>query len=195
MIETLHEAFGQLGMAKPSSGLSHPQEAAILAGAREMLSKIPFGAELLEFASQNSVPVKVLSSRELDYAVIDAQQIVLYALPQIPNDFHVMAMALGCGIRQVEHKFLGLPGSGNIPTTPEEASIFLSKNIDNVMTMFKIASEYASVEKYSKLIDVVNNLGYADEYKAYTSGKGFEEISQMMIKKAKEYKVLDKKEG
>ncbi len=190
MSDTLHEAFGQMGMSKPTGGLSHPQEQAILSGAKETLFKIPFGQELIEFSNQHSVPVKVVSSREIDVAVIDANQVILYALPQIPKDFHLLAMALGCGIRQVEHKFIGLPGNGNQPKTPQEATIFLSKTVDNIMSMCRIADEYASVDEYFKLIDVVNNLGYVEEYKAYRSGQGFEEISQIFIKKAKKLNAL-----
>ncbi len=193
MSESLHETFGQLGTQKSGDGLSHPQEAAILKGAKELLFTIPFGAYLLEFAASHGVPIKVISSKEFDFAVINANQVVLYALPQIPKDFHILAMALGCGIRQVEHKFMGLPGDGSPPKTAQEASIFLSKNIDNVMSMCKIADEYNSVEGYSKLIDVVTNLGYGDEYKAHKSGKGFEEISRIMLKKANEYGKIEEK--
>ncbi len=193
MTDSLHETFGQIGISKASDDFSHPQSEAILKGAREILHQIPTGARLLEFANNHSVPVKVISAREFDFSVINANQVVLYALPQIPKDFHILAMALGCGIRQVEHKFIGWQGDGTPPKTPQESAIFLSKNIDNIMTMCKIADEY-SVEGYSKLIDVVEQLGYVDIYKAYKSGKGFEEISSIMIKNAKDYGKI-RKEG
>ena len=195
MSDSLHHTFGQIGAVKPVGSLTHPQEQAILTGARETLFRIPFGAELIEFANQHTVPVKVLSARDIDFSVIDANQVVIYATPQVPADFHMLAMALGCGFRQVEHKFIGWPGDGSQPKTPLEANIFLSKSVDNIMSMCRIAHEYSSVDGYSQLIDVVTKLGYGDEYKAYKSGGRFEEISQIFIKRAKEYKELEKNEG
>jgi hypothetical protein len=185
--DVLKQKFTPLGVKPSGPSYRHPQETAILTAAKETLIKIPFGAHLLNFAANHSVPIMVIPGADLEVNTLKATDVVFSVPLKIPNDPEQLAFGLAIGIRQVEHKFLGWPGDGSIPVTDEQKSIFLSKNIDIVMAMCRIVNEFIEVNKESKLFDLLKRLGHNDIYDAYKEGESFFQIGERLKKKAEKF--------
>jgi hypothetical protein len=183
--DVLKQKFTPLGVKPSGPSYRHPQETAILTAAKETLIKIPFGAHLLNFAANHSVPMNVIAGKDLDFLNFQYDKIILICPLVVPKDSEYLALFLGLGIRNIEHKFLGWAlNKDKAPQSQREKDVFFTKFIDNIMTMCKIVHEFKNVNKESKLFDLIKLLNYSDIYEAYVNKESIFQIGDRLQKKA-----------
>ena len=182
MPDTLHEAFGQLGMAKPSGGPSHPQEFEILRQAKEILFELPTGRQLVEFANSYNVPVKTMLGKEPDFSSLDGKSVLLVSPAKIENYIKELSLCLACGYKIVQNHAQGFIPTDAAPDTLEWKNEQAGKLLDIIILMCKLAEELVAVKKDTKFVDLIKRLGHSDIYEASLKRAPYEELEKIMLK-------------
>lgn len=182
MPENLHDTFDASKERGFGLEYAHPQNDTILSECKKILWRVPTGQRLLNVMSQNNIPAMVVSNREINYNVPDLKTVHIFCPKPAPKDLTIVALALALGIRDVEHGMLGYRLKAknlNEIISQEDSDILLSKTLDIIVTMCKIAEEFHDETGDTKLIDYVQNLGHRELYKAFKDRKNLQELEEI----------------
>ncbi|MGE4314405.1 MAG: hypothetical protein AB7E85_09080 [Pseudobdellovibrionaceae bacterium] len=170
---------------KPPPGLSpalqHPKSAEILREARDILSQIPTGRILLQVWDHYKIPVYVMSGREITFTNPDEYSVYLMVTPSYAKTPDLVALALACGIRDVEHAYVGFKRPDKDLDPIDYAAAIFSKELDITCKMCIIADELKENLGYTKALDLVFELGHDDVYKAQKANADFQTIANLWV--------------
>jgi hypothetical protein len=152
-----------------SHGISyeHEDSAPIIKKATDILNKIPAGTRLIEVMNKYNIPVKVLKGKELTYNTPDEQSIFMFLPPKAEKNPELVALVLGCAIRDVEQGIVGFTRPDKELDPVEFASMTFTKSLDIVVSMCQIADEMEEKLGYEKPLDIIEELGHIELYRAY----------------------------
>ena len=177
----LSGSFGTLG-DKPNVVSYAPEEAdPILNAAKDILKQIPVGVKLLEILQKFNIPVKTIKGRELTYTTPDEQSIYMVLPPKAGESPELVALTLGCAIRDVEQSVRGFTKPDPELDPIEFASITFSRTLDIIVNMCQIADELKLNLGYTKPLDIVDELGHSGIYKAYKDEVGHDRMIDILV--------------
>ncbi len=180
-INPLSGAFGALGNKPHVNTYAHDESDKILVSLREILSQIPAGQRLLEILDQFKIPVKIIKSRDIQYTTPDEQSIYLFTAPHYKKDIDVLAVTLACGIRDIEQSIKGFTKPDPQLDPVEFASITFSRSLDIIVTMCEISDQLKEKFGYEKPLDIIEEIGHGDIYRAYKSQVDRDSMVDMLI--------------
>jgi len=153
----------------------------ILSEAKEILAKIPSGTRLLDVLSNNSVPVKTMAGKELTYTTPDEQSIFIVLPPHSEKNPELVAMTLGCAIRDIEQSIKGFTKPDPQLDPVEFASITFSRTLDILVSMCQIADDLKEELGFTKPLDIIDDLGHNDLYKAYKDNADHDQMIEVLV--------------
>lgn len=178
--EDLLKEFGA-GSAPPDP-YKHKEEEKILDEAKDMLREITEGKRLVELMAQYNIPAHVIKGKEITYNCPDEKTIYLIAPPAWKKDIAVCAMALACGIRDVEQYIVGFRRPDPDADPADFAQMTFTKSVDIIATMCKIGDELHKKFGVTNVLDTIAELGHSEVYMAYKDNVSYNEFSDLFVK-------------
>ncbi len=180
-VNPLSGNFSTSGADTSMRGFAHPKEKAVLENAKEILGKTETGARLLDVMNHYKIPIRVMSGREITYTTPDDSTVYLMAPPAVTKSYDVVALTLGCGIRDVEQGMVGFKRPDKDLDPVEYAAMTFSKSLDIIVNMCKIADELKEKLGFQKPLDIVYELGHGNIYKAQKANADYNEIVDLFV--------------
>ncbi len=177
----LSGSFGSLGDMPNVASYAHEEADPILNSAKEILEKIPAGQRLLEVMKQYSIPVKTIKGKELTYSSPDEQSIFIVLPPHSEKSIDLVALTLACGIRDVEQSIKGFTKPNQELDPIEYASITFSRTLDVLVNMCQIADELKENLGFTKPLDIIDELGHSNLYKAYKDNASHDQMIEVLV--------------
>ena len=163
----LSGSFGGLGNLSDSSAYTHTDADPILKAAKEILAQIPSGARLLSILNEYNYPIKTIKGREITYNNPDDKSLFLVLPPHVEGAPELVALTLACGLRDLEQGLVGFTRPDKDLDPVEFASVTFSKSLDIIVNMCQIGDELKENLGFDKPLDIVDDLGHSELYKAY----------------------------
>ncbi len=165
----------------PPDPYKHDQDEQILGEAKDMLREITEGKRLVGVMERYNIPAHVIKGKEITYNNPDEKTIYLIAPPKYQKAIAILAMALACAIRDVEQYIVGFRRPSPDDDPADFAQMTLSKSLDIITTMCKIADELHEKFGVTNVLDTIAELGHGDIYRAYKSEAGYEQLSDLFV--------------
>ncbi len=181
------KAFGTTGQPTPAGAdFKHPMEEDIVRECSALLMGIPEGKRLLAYAREHDINFHVMTGKEPNFRMADSKNLFLLCPANTRAvDLEEMACNMAIGIRNIEQPSIGIPRpTPGIPGVDLEKATF-NHMLDIIIEMCKIALEFETVNKSTKLIDLVEKLGHGDINRAIRSGKSQEELAKILREEIK----------
>jgi hypothetical protein len=163
----LSGSFGDLGDIAHAVSYAHEESDPIIRAGKEILQQIPSGERLLEVMHKFNIPINTVKGRELTYNNPDDKSIFLVLPPHVKNVPELVALTIGCAIRDVEQGIVGFTRPDKDMDPVEFASVTFSKSLDVIVNMCQIADELKTNLGFNKPLDIIDELGHSNLYKAY----------------------------
>ena len=177
----LSGSFGALGDMPNVVTYDSEESDPILKGAKDILQKIPSGIRLLEIMTQYNIPIKTIRGKELTYTNPDEQSIFLVLPPHAEKSLELVALTLGCAIRDVEQSIKGFTKPDPQIDPIEFASITFSRTLDILVSMCQIADDLKEKLGFTKPLDIIDDLGHIELYKAYKDNASHDQMIEVLV--------------
>lgn len=168
--------FDQKTGASGSVSYAHPHEKEILKKARMVLKQTKTGQELLDIANKWGVTIKVFKNRNAHGLAQDRQTAYVGLSPSQEEPDALMILELAAALREVQHILMGY-------TVPDESTDPLgaatakhAKFLDIVIQMCKIGHELTESMGTSEYVDILEDLGHGEIYKAHVAEASKQQI-------------------
>ncbi|MBI1327195.1 MAG: hypothetical protein GC136_06090 [Alphaproteobacteria bacterium] len=170
------------GSDKAGLDMTHPDGDSILNEAIEILEKIPEGLRLLEVKNTYNIPIKVIKGKEITFNLPDEDTVYIFAPSGKKNPAEILALAVACGLREAEHKIVGFTRPSKHLPMEEQAQIIYSKSLDIILCMCRIADEIHEKFKLRTVLDIIDELGHGEVYKAFKENKDLTGVGSVFLK-------------
>ncbi len=166
-IDVLNKAFapkqGELANKLSDAGYEHPQSAAIIEGAKRIMGYSAVGQELLNFAEQKELKIKVLTDNKQSGYIPSADIAVVTCSPTQNKAYPETVLHMVRVIREAQQEEMGFPHPSPELSKEEYIEKEMQKQDDIHVMQFYVAYE---LWKNMGIEDLLNEIrkGGNDEY-------------------------------
>jgi hypothetical protein len=169
----------------------HPEEDKIIEQTVALLDAVPTGRELLEYARETDVPIRVWGSPNYHGFITNSGMIYMLMPAAEMTAKYTQVLVLAGALRDSMQISVGFIHPH--PSKPEGfyAAVNYPKNLDIIMEMCKIVMEY---EKNStpEALQALDSMGFGNVYAAYKTGIRPEALMKVYIETLRRYGFLEK---